>query len=189
MSEPRPRLSRAEQRRATEARILAAAGRLFAESGYDQTTIRAIAGAAEVDGGLVMHYFGSKEELFHRATQAGPVRPVGGTPEEVAEQILAQIADSLVNEPIASLAVLRSMLTHAGASEAAIEGAARYRAQLSDAIPADDADVRAALISATLIGVAVSRHFLKFDVLRDTPPEQIIDLLRPCLRSLTRADD
>jgi len=71
----------------------------------------------------------------------------------------------------------------------AAEGAARYRAQLSGAIPTDDADVRAALISTTLIGVIVSRHLLKFDDLRDAPPEQIIDLLRPCLRSLTHADD
>ncbi|MGI8335777.1 TetR family transcriptional regulator [Actinomadura scrupuli] len=188
MSEPRPRLSRAEQRRNTEARILAAAGRLFAESGYDQTTIRAVAAAAGVDGGLVMHYFGSKRELFQRATHAEPAQPVGGTPEEVTEQVLAKLADSLVHEPIASLAVLRSMLTHAGASEAAAEGSARYRAQLSSAIPTDDADVRAALISATLIGVVVSRHLLKFDDLRDAPPEQIIELLRPCLRSLTHAD-
>lgn len=189
MSEPRARLSRAEQRRTTEARILAAAGRLFAESGYAQTTIRAVATAAEVDAGLVMHYFGSKEELFQRATHAEPAEPVGGTPAEITEQVLARLADSLVNEPIASLAVLRSMLTHAGASEAAAEGAARYRAQLSGAIPTDDADVRAALISATLIGVIVSRHLLQFDDLRDAPPEQIIDLLRPCLRSLTHADD
>jgi AcrR family transcriptional regulator len=189
VSEPRARLSRAEQRRTTEARILAAAGRLFAESGYAQTTIRAVANAAEVDAGLVMHYFGSKEELFQRATHAEPAEPVGGTPAEITEQVLARLADSLVNEPIASLAVLRSMLTHAGASEAAAEGAARYRAQLSGAIPTDDADVRAALISATLIGVIVSRHLLQFDDLRDAPPEQIIDLLRPCLRSLTHADD
>lgn len=45
--------------------------------------------------------------------------------------------------------------------------------------------MRAALISATLIGVIVSRHLLKLDDLRDAPPEQIIELLRPCLRSLT----
>lgn len=189
MSEPRPRPSRAERRRNTEARILAAAGRLFAESGYDQTTIRAVAAAAGVDGGLVMHYFGSKQELFQRATHTEPAQPVGGTPEEVTEQVLAKLADSLVHEPVASLAVLRSMLTHAGASEAAAEGAARHRAQLSSAIPTDDADLRAALISATMIGVVVSRHLLKFDDLRDAPPEQIVELLRPCLRSLTHADD
>jgi hypothetical protein len=53
----------------------------------------------------------------------------------------------------------------------------------------DDADVQAALISATIMGVIVSRHLLQFNDLRDAPPEPIIDLLRPCLRSLSHADD
>jgi AcrR family transcriptional regulator len=189
VSEPTPRVSRAEQRRNSEARILAAAGRLFADSGYDQTTIRAIAAAAEVDAGLVMHYFNSKEELFLRATaHPGTDDPVAGSPEEVTEQLLGKLADSLVNEPVASLAIMRSMLTHPGAFQTAAEGAARYRAELSEAIPADDADIRAALITATLTGVIISRHLLEVDDLRDVPAEQIIDLLRPCLRSLTRAD-
>ena len=103
--------SRAEQRRRTEARILETAARLFVESGYERTTIRAIARAAGVDAGLVMHYFGSKQELFQRVTHASPAQPLGGTPEQVSEQILAILADSLTSEPVQSLAVLRSMLT------------------------------------------------------------------------------
>ncbi|NUR95130.1 MAG: helix-turn-helix transcriptional regulator, partial [Kribbellaceae bacterium] len=58
MSEPTPRSSRAQQRIETQDRILAAARQLFAEAGYDRTTIRAVATAAQVDPGLVMHYFG-----------------------------------------------------------------------------------------------------------------------------------
>ena len=180
--------SRAEQRRRTEARILEAAARLFVESGYERTTIRRIAGAAGVDAGLVMHYFGSKQELFQRVTHATPAQPVGGTPEQVSEQILAILADSLTNEPVQSLAVLRSMLTHPEAAQVAREGAARYRAQISRSIPAADADTRAALISAIMIGVIVSRHLLTTDSLADAAPEQIVGLLRPCLRSLTLAD-
>jgi len=34
----------------------------------------------------------------------------------------------------------------------------------------------------------VSRHLLKDDILSDAGPQQIIDLLRPCLHSLTRAN-
>ena len=180
--------SRAEQRRRTEARILEAATRLFVESGYERVTIRGIASAAGVDAGLVMHYFGSKQELFERVTHASPARPLGGTPEQVSEQILAILADSLANEPAQSLAVLRSMLTHPEAAQVAQEGAAHYRAQISRSIPAADADTRAALISAIMIGVIVSRHLLKTDSLADATPQQIVGLLRPCLRSLTLAD-
>ena len=45
------------------ARIRDAALRLFGERGMDATTIRDIAGAAGVSGGLVRHHFGSKEGL------------------------------------------------------------------------------------------------------------------------------
>ena len=180
--------SRAEQRRRTEARILEAAARLFVESGYERATIRGIARAAGVDAGLVMHYFGSKQDLFQRVTNASPAQPLGGTPEQVSEQILAILADSLTNEPVQSLAVLRSMLTHPEAAQVAQEGAAHYRAQVSRSIPAADADTRAALISAIMLGVILSRHLLKTDSLADAAPQEIVGLLRPCLRSLTLAD-
>ena len=180
--------SRAEQRRRTEARILAAASRLFVERGYERTTIRAIAGAAGVDGGLVMHYFGSKQALFQRVTHARPVPELSGSAKQVTELILARLAESLASEPVHSLALLRSMLTHPEAAQALREGAARFQAQISLPIPADDADVRAALVGAVMLGVIVSRHLLNSDELTAASPQQVIDLLRPCLRSLTRAD-
>lgn len=135
-----------------------------------------------------MHYFGSKEGLFLRVARARPSGPLGGGPDEVVEEMLDRLTASMADEPVESLAVLRSMLTHPGASEAAAEGAARYRAQLAEAIPAADAGVRASVISAVLIGVVLGRHPLKLEELRDAPPEQIAALLRPCLRSLTGAD-
>jgi AcrR family transcriptional regulator len=184
-SEPAP--SRAEQRRRTETRILAAASRLFVERGYERTTIREIARAAGVDGGLVMHYFGSKQELFQRVTHDRPVQELTGTADHVTEQILARLADSLANEPVQSLALLRSMLTHPDAARAMREGAALYQAQISKPIPADDAELRAALVSAMMLGVIVSRHLLRTEALSDASPEHVVDLLRPCLRSLTRA--
>jgi hypothetical protein len=39
-----------------------------------------------------------------------------------------------------------------------------------------------------MVGVIVSRHLLKTDRLADATPQQIVGLLRPCLRSLTLAD-
>ncbi|HET7247176.1 MAG TPA: TetR family transcriptional regulator [Streptosporangiaceae bacterium] len=45
------------------ARIRDAALRLFADRGLDGTTIRDIAKAAGVSGGLIRHHFGSKDEL------------------------------------------------------------------------------------------------------------------------------
>lgn len=47
----------------TPARIRSAAIRLFARHGYADTSVRAIATEAGVSPGLVIHHFGSKEEL------------------------------------------------------------------------------------------------------------------------------
>jgi AcrR family transcriptional regulator len=188
MTTPPPN-SRTEQRRRTEARILDAATNAFFSAGYDRTTIRAVASAAGVDAGLVMHYFGSKQELFRRVIDAAPVPEVSGAPGEAAEQILAGLASRLESEPTASLALLRSMLTNSEAASAASAGIARYQAQMAQAIPADDADLRAAIISAITLGIAVSRHLLKSDELATADPARVIDLLRPCLRSLTASPD
>jgi AcrR family transcriptional regulator len=146
---------------------------------------RAVASAAGVDAGLVMHYFGSKQELYRRVIDAAPAPELSGTPAEAAEQILAGLADRLASTPVASLALMRSVLTNAEAASAASAGIARYQAQIAQAIPAADADLRAAVISAVTFGITVSRHLTKADVLATADPAQIIDLLRPCMLSLT----
>jgi AcrR family transcriptional regulator len=176
--------SRAEQRRRTQARILDAAAQLFLTAGYERTTVRAVASAAGVDAGLVMHYFGSKQELFRQVIDAAPIPEVSGTPGQAAEQILATLAGRLANEPTASLAVLRSMLTNPEAASVISDGMARYQAQIAEAIPAADASLRAALISALVLGVTVSRHLIRSDELAAADPAQIISLLRPCMTSL-----
>ncbi len=188
MTTPRPG-SRAEQRHRTEARILDAATQVFFSAGYDRTTIRAVASAAGVDAGLVMHYFGSKQELFRRVIDAAPVPEVSGAPGQAAEQILAGLASRLADEPVASLALLRSMLTNPEAASAASDGIARYQAQIAQAIPADDADLRAAIISAITLGIMVSRHLIKSGELATADPAQVIRLLRPGMLSLAASPD
>lgn len=45
-------------------RLLAAATRLFADQGYDRTSVQEIVEAAGVTKGALYHYFGSKEDLL-----------------------------------------------------------------------------------------------------------------------------
>jgi AcrR family transcriptional regulator len=184
VTEPSARPTRAQQRHQSEERILAAARQIFAELGYDRTTIRAVASAAGVDAGLVMHYFGSKDLLFARAAEVPADELPCGSADEVAEALLTSLGRRLSDEPTASLAVLRSMLTNADAAD-------RYRAagepqlnQLTEAIPTPDAELRASLLSAIVHGVIAERYLLRLTHLADASPEQIIDLLRPCFHSL-----
>ncbi len=183
MSTTRPG-SRTEQRRQTVERILRAATQVFVRVGYDHATIRGIAAEAEADPGLVMRYFGSKQELYRRVIGSAPVPELGGTPAEAADQILSVLAGQLADAPEASLAMLRSMLTNPEAASAASTGIARYQEQVARAIPGDEANLRAAIISAVTIGVTLSRHLIKSPDLADADPDQVVALLRPALLSL-----
>lgn len=49
--------------------LLACAMRLFAEQGYDNVSVRAVARAAGVAPGLAYHYFDSKQALFSAAIE------------------------------------------------------------------------------------------------------------------------
>ena len=76
------------------------------------------------------------------------------------------------------------MLTNPEAASAVSAAMARYQAQIAQAIPADDASLRAAIISAITLGIMVSRHLVKSDELAAADPAQVIGLLRPCMLSL-----
>jgi AcrR family transcriptional regulator len=79
----------------TRARILAAAGPVFAEKGFKATTVREICDAAGVNIASVNYYFGDKQRLYIEAvkeasrlramTHPFPDRPPG-TPSEVRLQ-------------------------------------------------------------------------------------------------------
>ncbi len=179
------RPSRAQQRERTRARILEAARRAFGEHGYDRATVRAVAAAAEVNPGLVMHYFGSKQELFAEATHAPPEEPIAGVPDQPADQMLAALHAKLVDEPAETLAMLRSMLTHPEATRDVRESLARQQRELGGQLrEVDDAELRIALAGAISLGVVVGRYLLQLDGLRDAAPERITELLRPGIESL-----
>jgi len=176
---------RDERRQHTQERILCAARELFSRSGYDRTTIRAVAAAAKVDPALVMHYFGSKEELFGEAIRVDMEDVVVGPEEELADRLLSKLGDKLEAEPDAQLALLRSMLTHPQAAEGVRRALARECGQVvGSAIGGAEGALRAGLLSATTIGVIVGRYLLQLDGLKDADPKEITDLLRPSFHSL-----
>jgi AcrR family transcriptional regulator len=61
---PVSRTPQHERRARTRAALLRAAGRVFAEHGYHQATLEAVAAGAGVSKGALFHYFPSKEQLF-----------------------------------------------------------------------------------------------------------------------------
>ncbi|MGH9063896.1 MAG: TetR/AcrR family transcriptional regulator [Acidimicrobiales bacterium] len=176
---------RSERRRESESRILQAACEVFAKEGYDRATIRAVAGRAGVDPALVMHYFGCKEQLFDMACHADVEEIAPGRDEDLAERVLLRLGEKLRQEPASEQALLRSMLTHDQAAEAIRCAIAAGLGRVLDrAMGGEEAHLRTGLLMATAIGVLVGRYLLELDGLRDASPEEIMDLLRPCFRSL-----
>jgi AcrR family transcriptional regulator len=181
-------LPRAERRRRTEARILEAARTLFAEVGYERATIRAVARSAEVDPALVMQYFGSKQELFQQAVRVAPLPDAGLGVEEVVEYLLGTLTVKMGELPQASLAMMRSMLTHPEAGASARAALAGQIDRLADSIPGEDARLRATLMTMIMLGVTIGHQLLDLPELRDVAQEEIAGALRPALRALTGPD-
>lgn len=106
-------------------RILAAARELFAQRGFQQTSLRAIATEAGVDVALISHYFDNKRGLFVAAI---------ALPHDPAD-VLAAVAD-VPDEQLGS-GVLRAVLTVWSSP-----GAAGLEASFRSAIAGDESLVR-----------------------------------------------
>ncbi|GAB3746332.1 TetR/AcrR family transcriptional regulator [Microlunatus parietis] len=178
--------SRAERRERTRARILTAARDLFAENGFDRTTIRAVATAAATDPALVMRYFGSKEELFRQVAEAGAEPPIEGSPGRVEDLLLAALRDKLTTGDTGTLALLRSMLTHPAAAEGVRQSITEQQRQVAAGLGGEDAMTRAALVGMITLAAVLGRDLLKLEGLHGADPEVIIELLRPAVQTLIR---
>jgi AcrR family transcriptional regulator len=175
--------------------ILAAARRGFATRGYDATSVRAIATDAQVDPALVIHYFGTKEALFVAAVGLPPALPgliasLSSLPLQDFGQALAASYLRFVDSDDsrnAILALVRSAVSH---DEAAAMLREFLTAQLLPAITErtghPDAQLRASLIAAQLIGVAMLRHVLRIEALAKATPDEIAVLVGPVIQQYLR---
>jgi AcrR family transcriptional regulator len=178
------RLPRPEQRRRTEQRIVACARDLFADRGFERTTIRAVARSAGVDPALVMQYFGSKQGLFSAAIRASPDPVFAGEPGQLAGFLLDILRGKLNDSGQERMAMLRSMLTHPAAAEHARENLGRQGQQLAAMLPTADAQLRAALIFSLMLGIRIGRDLLKLDPLAGAAAGQVLDLMHPVFEAL-----
>jgi AcrR family transcriptional regulator len=185
------RTGRRRGKQETRDLILAAARRGFATRGYDATSVRAIATDAQVDPALVIHYFGTKEALFVEATGLPPAVPgliasLAGLPFEDFGRVLAGTYIRFVDSDDsrnAILALVRSAVSH---DEAATMLRDLLTAQLLPVITRHtghpDAQLRASLIAAQLIGIAMLRHVLRLEPLATPTPDEIAALVGPVIQ-------
>jgi AcrR family transcriptional regulator len=169
--------------------ILEAARRLFADKGFDATTVRAIAADAGVDPAMIHHFFGTKEELF-RATLQFPIDPateiphiVAGGPGEVGLRLVAifvKIWDSPTGAVGASL--IRSAMSNEWTARLMREFlTTQILRRVVVAIELDpvEAPLRMSLVASQLAGLAMMRYIIKLEPLASLPSEQVVALIGP----------
>lgn len=184
MSSPTP--ERKGQR--TRQRILSTARRVFAEVGYEKATIRGIAASAEVDKSSVIQYFGTKSNLFREAVHwTIPVAELTvKNPAETAENYLRGLLAGWAAEPDGPMAVLlRNSMTSQDALDLLREKVTDQAvASVAATIDAPDARLRAALLSAVLMGIASQRYLLRLPDLAAASDDEIVALIAPLLTAL-----
>ena len=176
----------------TRQSILEAARQVFAERGYDQASIRAIAAQAEVDPALVHHYFGTKEKLF-LASMNAPVNPaelvpkaLDGPPEEAGER-LVRLMLSVWDSPAgaAAVAMMRSAMSNEWTARLLREFVVTQilrRAIAELTVDAAEAPMRAALVATQVAGLAVVRYVLKVEPVASAPPEDLVRSIGPTVQ-------
>ena len=176
----------------TRAAILESARALFAERGYEGTTVRDVAAAAAVDPALVMRYFGNKEGLFVSATEFELQLPdvatkASGSEGEVLVRHFFEIWERGPSATGMTI-LLRSAVTNEAAAEKMRE---MFRQQVLPAVartgPRATAPMRAGLIATQLLGLALCRYVLKIPGITAAAPEEIVRSMAPTIQSYLSA--
>jgi AcrR family transcriptional regulator len=177
--------------------ILVAARALFSTLGWEATSIRAIARRADVDPGVVLHYFGDKERLFSEA-MALPMRP-GQAVAEVASGPRSRIGRRLVEfflriwedpaqrEQMTGL--VRGAMTSPHVADLLREALTeRVLAPVAEHLDAPQADLRMSLCSSHLLGLGIERYVLRLEPLASLSPDQVAVLVGPTLQRYLTGD-
>ncbi|MFE2532630.1 TetR family transcriptional regulator [Streptomyces sp. NPDC059371] len=188
----RPTRTQTEAGPATRDRILEAAREEFSERGYEKTSIRGIAKSAGVDSALVHHYFGTKEQVFEAAIEVA-FAPALDAPEKVVDGPLDGVGERLTRfvlgiweNPTSRtplLAIVRSAVNNDTAAAVFRRlVAAQLLRRIAAGLDVPDAELRAELAAAQLVGVAMLRYVIKVEPLASADLERIVDRVAPVVQ-------
>jgi AcrR family transcriptional regulator len=170
----------------TRRAILDAARSAFAAHGYDQTTIRTVAGAAGVDASMVMRYFGSKAGLFTAAATAGlPAPDLRAVPSEERGEALVRHMVSRWEDTDRDDELILLLRTAVNSEEVAAQLHATLGRLVTGpvaALGADDAAERGAFIGTQLLGLALCRYILCMEPLASLPAAEVVAAVAPSVQ-------
>jgi AcrR family transcriptional regulator len=174
----------------TRTALVEAARAVFAESGYDGATVRAIATRAGVDAAMVNHWFGSKEGLFARAVLELPFDPMelqaelrDGPADELGERIVRAFLtrwDGAGGDVFKAL--IRSITSHELAGQMLQSFFQSFFTALITSIGSDRIPLRMTLCASQLVGMGMIRYVAKFEPLASTEIETLVAAVAPNLQ-------
>jgi AcrR family transcriptional regulator len=177
--------------------VLAAARELFAELGFERTTMRAVAARAGVDPALIYHYFGDKDGLLVAALQppaenatvfAGLADEADRAGEELVRRLISLWEDRPeVREQMT--AILRTGLSHDRASRLLRDILSSFiLAALGDVLADDRRELRAALIGSQIGGLMLARYVLRVPGAAAASPEDLVQAVGPTVQRYLTGD-
>jgi AcrR family transcriptional regulator len=162
LAEP-ARSLRDRKKERTRHELMAAAVRLFAERGFEATTVDDIAAAADVSPRTFFRYFPSKvdalfadiEERQVRMQRALDERPEGEPLLETVRRVVLEFAGEFFADPDLFATRVRLMLEHPALLAHGLERMARLEEQIAAAVArelrAPETDIRPRLVGAAAI--------------------------------------
>jgi AcrR family transcriptional regulator len=167
--------------------LLDAAREIFDAVGYDRATTREIGERAGVDPALIARYFDSKEGLFIAAIAAGSAeeRDLDFAPAQLLCFLLERW-DERGHNPI-SRALASPTLTPGAREQVSAVVGDRVLAGLTAELRARgtaDPDLRAELLVALAVGVAMTRANGTLERLAGAPRDEVLAALGPLLDAL-----
>lgn len=166
----------------TRETILTAARTQFSTHGFERTTIRSIASAAGVDPALVMHYFGSKADLFAAVSRLEITFPdlSGIAPERIAD-VLVPLFVGVWGPHGSFLPLLRAAATNRAAADTLLAVFVDQVAPALAAVTPDCAAERTAMVGSQMLGIAMARYVVGVPALAAMDDATLTDWLRPVL--------
>ena len=181
----------------TRQAILDAARARFASDGFAATTIRRVAADAEVDASLVMQFFQSKNELFAAVMSISPnalsrLRTAfDGPADSLGERVVRaylEVWEGAAQDSEPLMAMLRGAIVN---DQARTQLREFIQARLLDSVgldTAEDAVLRAGLVSSMLVGLVVGRRIVGVPVLANADREKLVALVAPAVHSVLTSE-
>ena len=188
---PAPEPTRQRNAAATREAILRAARARFLSDSYESVGLRDIAGDACVDVALVGRYFGGKEELFRQVLRgAGPDKlddlPAAGSLAEFLADLAVQPQGDDKGEHVEKLLlILRSASSPTAAGIVRDSFREDVLGPLANLLDGSDAELRASLSLAVLIGSTILKTVMEVgplcDGARDSVRRRLVRVIEAAL--------